>query len=72
LSHLVSMSHRLTLVGLLLLGAAVSGVATMIFEVIAGRSAGIVAGAGTATAWMVLWVALPLVARRGTTADVLR
>jgi hypothetical protein len=44
----------------------------MIFDVIAGRSAGIVAGVGTASAWMVLWVALPLLARRGTTPDVLR
>ncbi|BCI53661.1 hypothetical protein NIIDNTM18_29390 [Mycolicibacterium litorale] len=71
LSRLVTVSHRLTLIGLLLLGAAVSGVATMVFDVIAGRSAGVVAGLVTLTAWVALWVLLPLVARRGTSADVL-
>lgn len=72
LCRLVTVSHRLTVIGLLLLGAAVSGVATMIFEVIAGRTPGVAAGLSTATAWMVLWLALPLLARRGTTPDVLR
>ncbi|MCZ8382737.1 DUF6328 family protein [Mycobacterium sp. CPCC 205372] len=72
LNQLVTVSHRLTMIGLFLLGAAVSGVATMIFEVIAGRQAGMAAGLFTATAWVALWVALPLIARRGTEADVLR
>jgi hypothetical protein len=71
LRQLVTVSHRLTMVGLLLLGVAVSGVATMVFEVIAGRSAGLVAGLSTLSAWVVLWVLLPLVTRRGTRADVL-
>jgi hypothetical protein len=69
LRQLVAASHRFTLVGLLLLGAAVSGVATMIFEVIAGQSAGVAAGLCTAGSWTVLWVVLPLLARRGSTAD---
>jgi hypothetical protein len=72
LCQLVTVSHYMTLVGLLLLGAAVSGVATMVFRVIAGQPAGVVAGICTATAWLVLWVIFPLLARRGTTADVLR
>jgi Family of unknown function (DUF6328) len=72
LVRLVAVSHRLTMIGLLLLGVAVSGVATMVFDVIAGRSAGVVAGLSTATIWLALWVALPLIARRGTEADVLR
>ncbi len=59
------------MVGLFLLGAAVSGVATMVFQVIAGRPASIVAGLSTMTALAVLWVLLPLVARRGTSPDVL-
>lgn len=71
LCSLVTASHRLTMLGLLLLGAAISGVATMIFGVIAGQPAGVIAGLGTATAWTTLWVALPLLARRGTEADVL-
>jgi hypothetical protein len=72
LCKLVAVSHRVTMVGLLLLGAAVSGVATLVFDVIAGRGAGVAAGVATATTWVALWVALPLVARRGTRADVLR
>jgi hypothetical protein len=71
LGRLVTWSHRLTMVGLLLLGAAVSGVATLVFGVIAGQTAGTVAGIGTATTWALLWVALPLVMRRGTRAAVL-
>jgi hypothetical protein len=43
------LDEKLHLIGLLLLGAAVSGVATMVFEVIAGRQAGLVAGLFTAT-----------------------
>jgi hypothetical protein len=66
---LVASAHRFTMVGLLLLGAAVSGVAMMIFDVIAGATGGLVAGACTACSWLVLWVAMPLVARRGSDAD---
>ena len=72
LRKLVAVSHRVTMVGLLLLGAAVSGAATLVFDVIAGRGAGVTAGVATATTWVLLWVAVPLVARRGTRADVLR
>ncbi|CAN5664136.1 DUF6328 family protein [soil metagenome] len=72
LRHIVTASHFMTLLGLLLLGTAVSGVATMVFDVIAGHSAGIIAGLCTAASWVVLWVALPLVVRHGNAADVLR
>ncbi|OBF13613.1 DUF6328 family protein [Mycobacterium sp. ACS4331] len=72
LRHLVTLSHRLTLVGLLLLGATLAGVAAMIFDVIAGRPAGVAAGVCTLVTWIVLWVLSPLTARRGTKADVLR
>jgi hypothetical protein len=72
LVRLVAVSHRLTMIGLLLLGVAISGVATMVFEVIAGRTAGVAAGLTTAITWLALWVALPLLARRGTEADLLR
>ncbi|MDN4522807.1 DUF6328 family protein [Mycolicibacterium austroafricanum] len=71
LQWLVARSHHLTLVGLVLLGAAVSGVATMIFDVMAGGKAGAAAGAATMAAWLMLWVGLPLMARRGTRADVI-
>ena len=68
---LVGVSHRFTLVGLLLLGAAVSGVITMIFDVTVGRTLSTIAGSATMATWMTLWVALPLLARRGTQADVM-
>jgi hypothetical protein len=71
LRKLVAVSHWVTMAGLLLLGAAVSGVATMVFDVIGGRGAGAAAGVVTAAGWVSLWVALPLVMRRGTSADVL-
>jgi hypothetical protein len=72
LRRLVTVSHRLTMIGLLLLGAAVAGVATMVFDVIAGRSVGVLAGVGTAAGWLMFWVVLPLLLRRGTSADVLQ
>jgi drug/metabolite transporter (DMT)-like permease len=71
LSQLVTVSHRLTMLGLLLLGAAVSGVATIVFGIIGGGQVGIAAGTVIAVLWISLWVALPLAARRGTRADVL-
>src|SRR3954462_1242942 len=55
LERLVALSHRLTMIGLLLLGFAVSGVATMVFDVIAGRTVGVAAGLCTATIWITLW-----------------
>ena len=71
LRQLVTVSHRLTMLGLLLLGAAISGVVTMVFGVIASESSGVAAGVGVAAAWVALWLALPIIARRGTRPDVL-
>ena len=71
LRQLVAVSHRLTMLGLLLLGAAISGVVTMVFGVIGGKSLGVTAGVGVAAAWVALWLALPIIARRGTRPDVL-
>jgi hypothetical protein len=71
LRQLVTVSHRLTMLGLLLLGAAISGVVTMVFGVIGGKSLGVTAGVGVAAAWVALWLALPIIARRGTRPDVL-
>ncbi|WP_240431058.1 DUF6328 family protein [Mycobacterium kyogaense] len=69
LAWLVLVSHRITVLGLLLLGVAVSGVATLLFEVLAGFTAGVIAGTTTVAASTALWVALPLAVRRGTYAD---
>lgn len=72
LVRLVEVSHLLTMIGLLLLAGAMSGVATMLFDVMLGRTAAIVAATGSAVVWLFLWIALPMLWRRGTTADVLR
>jgi hypothetical protein len=48
-----------------------SGVATMLFDVMLGRSAAIGAAICSAVVWLSLWIALPMLWRRGTTADVL-
>jgi hypothetical protein len=72
LERLVTASHLLTMIGLLLLAAAMSEVATMLFDVMLGRSAAIGAAICSAVVWLTLWVALPMLWRRGTTADVLR
>jgi uncharacterized protein DUF6328 len=71
LRGLVTVSHRVTIVGLLLLGVAISGVASLVFSATAGMTTGVAAGIGTATVWVTLWIALPLILRQGTRADVL-
>lgn len=61
LDTLVSVSHVLAMLGLLLLGAALAGVAVVIFDTVAGRTFGWVAGASMVVGAVVLWlvVALP-------------
>lgn len=71
LIRLVSTSHLLTMIGLLLLAGAMSGVATMLFDVMLGRPAAVGAAICSAVVWLTLWIALPMLWRRGTTADVL-
>ena len=64
LGTLVSAAHRCAVAGLALLGAALCGVAIVIFNAVLGTLAGWVAGLGTAAALLVFWVALPLMSRR--------
>lgn len=64
LGTLVSAAHRCAVAGLALLGAALCGVAIVIFNAVFGPLAGWVAGVCTATALSVFWIALPLISRR--------
>ncbi len=62
--QLVDAAARLAEVGLLLLAVAVTGVVALIFVVTSGAVAGTVAAAGVGLLLGVLWLAVPLTARR--------
>lgn len=64
LGTLVSTSHWCAMAGMVLLGAALTGVAVVIFDVVAGPTAGWIAGACTAAAMTFLWIGLPLFQRQ--------
>lgn len=59
----VSVAHRCAYGGLLLLGAALTGVAVVVFGAVLGAPAAIVAGVLTAAAMLVAWVAYPVLLR---------
>jgi hypothetical protein len=61
---LVSTAHRYVIGGLLLLGGALTGVVIVIFDAVAGTTAGWVGGACTALAMLYFWIAMPLAQRR--------
>ncbi len=64
LRPLVAIAHRFTFCGLLLLGAALTGVAIVVFGTVLGEGAGELAGILTAAVMLVAWVAFPLWMRR--------
>ncbi len=65
---LVSGAHRCAYAGLLLLGLAMTGVTVLIFDVVAGTAGAIIAGAGAALSFTVLWLIIPLSIRLDTRA----
>ena len=60
LLSVVSIAHRLAYSGLLLMGLALTGVAVIIFGVVAGHTAGAIAGICALTAQVFFWVVVPL------------
>jgi hypothetical protein len=64
LNTLVSAAHTFAMVGLLLLGVALGGVAVVIFDTVMGRTGAWVAGGCTLVALALFWYAMPLVGRR--------
>lgn len=60
LRPLVSTAHRFAFSGLLLLGAALTGVAVVVFGTVLGDKAAVVAGVVTAAVMLGAWVAYPL------------
>ncbi|MED5812415.1 DUF6328 family protein [Mycolicibacterium sp. 050232] len=65
LNLLVSAAHRCAFVGLVLLGLAMAGVTELIFDTVAGRHAGIIAGAGAVATFVGVWLVLPFTMRLG-------
>jgi len=60
----VGVSHRLSIFGILMLGAALTGVVLLIFDVMVNRTVGWVAAAATLVLIAGLWLVLPLALRR--------
>jgi hypothetical protein len=60
LKTLVEISHRYAVIGILLLGTAMAGVAVVIFDSVAGRVGAWIAGGATLLALSAFWYAMPL------------
>ncbi|CDP84497.1 membrane protein [Mycolicibacterium farcinogenes] len=65
LNLLVSASHRCAFFGLVLLGLAMTGVTELIFDTVAGREAGVIAGVVALLTFVGIWLLLPLAMRLG-------
>jgi len=60
----VTGGDRMARAGLVLLAIALSGTAELVFDVVLGRAAGLVVGAGSAVVLLGLWAVVPAVVRR--------
>jgi Family of unknown function (DUF6328) len=60
---LVTAAHRAAYAGLLLLGAALTGMTVIVFAAVADRTAGVVSGVVSLVVVVVCWVALPFAMR---------
>jgi len=63
-SNVVTLGDRITRVALGVLALVITGATLLVFDVVVGRTAGIVAGACVLVALAVVWVVLPEVLRR--------
>ena len=66
LKTLVAASHNFAIVGTLLLGAALAGVAVVIFDTVIGRAGAWIAGGCTLVALLAFWYLMPLRGRADT------
>jgi hypothetical protein len=69
LRTLVATAHKCAIAGLLLLGAALVGVTIVIFNVVAGAPAGVIAGVCAAAALLFFWAVVPVWQRRTDEAE---
>jgi len=63
LQVLVSAAHRCAYAGLVLLGAALTGMTVIVFAAVSGRTAGVVAGVSAVALFSVFWLVMPLLLR---------
>ncbi|MCM6772117.1 DUF6328 family protein [Nocardia sp. CDC159] len=70
LARVVATAHVYAMVGMALLGAALTGVAVLIFDVVAGTGAAVAAGIVCAMVFVLVWVVHPWLQRRGTRVSV--
>jgi Family of unknown function (DUF6328) len=63
LQVLVSAAHRCAYAGLVLLGAALTGMTVIVFAAVSGRTAGVVAGVSPVALFSVFWLVMPLLLR---------
>jgi hypothetical protein len=63
LSTVVSAAHTFAIVGMVLLGIALGGVAVVIFDTVMGRTGAWIAGGCTLVALVTFWYAVPLLGR---------
>ncbi|MHA7134224.1 DUF6328 family protein [Oerskovia turbata] len=69
-TRLVTSADRLARVGLVVLALVVAGTVLLIFDVVVGLTAGVIAAVGALVLFVLLWVALPLaLVRRARRAD---
>lgn len=62
--HIVTLADRLTRVALAVLALVMTGASLLVFDVVVGRTEGIVVGASVLVVLAVVWVVLPEVLRR--------
>lgn len=62
--NVVTLADRITRAALAALALVITGASLLVFDVVVGRTAGIIAGAGALVVMAVLWVLLPEVLRR--------
>jgi hypothetical protein len=62
--HIVTLADRLTRVALAVLALVITGASLLVFDVVVGRTEGIVVGASVLVALAIVWVVLPEVLRR--------
>ncbi|MFF0633642.1 DUF6328 family protein [Nocardia sp. NPDC004151] len=68
LENVVTAAHRYAIVGLSLLGVALTGVAVLIFDTVGGTGPGVVAGIVSAVLFVAIWVLHPWHEHRGRSA----
>lgn len=62
--HIVTLADRLTRVALAVLALVMTGASLLVFDVVVGRTEGIVVGASVLVVLALVWVVLPEVLRR--------